>query len=116
VHEAEDSKLMDAVQTHNDKDWVAISALVPGRTKIQCRGRWHYSLEPSMGRASARKSKSAKVEVTKLTDAVLTHGDKNWKVPRRSRGEAKKQCCDTWKKDMDHDRCIAQFGEHNTSL
>jgi hypothetical protein len=32
----EDSKLMDAVQTHDGENWETIAALVPGRTKIQC--------------------------------------------------------------------------------
>jgi hypothetical protein len=32
----EDSKLKDAVQMHGGKNWVAISALIPGRTNIQC--------------------------------------------------------------------------------
>jgi myb proto-oncogene protein len=36
----EDSKLKDSIQTHGDKDWVAISVLVPGRTRIQCWSRW----------------------------------------------------------------------------
>jgi hypothetical protein len=36
----EDSKLKDAVQTHGGKNWVAISATVPGRTKLQCNNRW----------------------------------------------------------------------------
>jgi hypothetical protein len=35
--EDEDSKLKDAVQMHGGKNWGAISALVPGRTKNQCR-------------------------------------------------------------------------------
>jgi hypothetical protein len=37
----EDNKLKDAVQTHGGKNWVAISVLVPGRTKIQGHNRWH---------------------------------------------------------------------------
>jgi hypothetical protein len=37
---AEDSKTKHAVQTHGANDWVAISLLVPGRTKSQCRSRW----------------------------------------------------------------------------
>jgi hypothetical protein len=37
----EDNTLNDAVKKHNGEDWAAISALVPGRTKTQCRGRWH---------------------------------------------------------------------------
>ena len=36
----EDSKLKDAVQTHGCKDWDAIAALLPGRTKIQCQKKW----------------------------------------------------------------------------
>jgi myb proto-oncogene protein len=35
----EDSVLKDAVQTHDDKDWVAISVHVPGRTRKQCFDR-----------------------------------------------------------------------------
>jgi hypothetical protein len=45
--EDEDSKLKIAVQTHGGKDWAAIAALVPSRTKIQCHDRWHNALDPS---------------------------------------------------------------------
>jgi myb proto-oncogene protein len=45
----EDSKLKDAVQTQGDKGWVALSALVPGRTKSQCYHRWHDAFKPSIG-------------------------------------------------------------------
>jgi hypothetical protein len=41
----EDSKLKDAIRTHGDKDWVAISLLVTGRTKKQCNSRWHHTLD-----------------------------------------------------------------------
>jgi hypothetical protein len=40
--DAEDLKLKDAVQTHGGKNWDAIAALVPGRTKRQCQSRWEY--------------------------------------------------------------------------
>jgi hypothetical protein len=44
----EDDKLKDAVQMHGVyKDWYAIAALVPGRTKLQCNGRWRKYLEPT---------------------------------------------------------------------
>jgi hypothetical protein len=36
--EDEDIKLKGAVQMQADKDWAAIAALVPGRTRIQCSG------------------------------------------------------------------------------
>jgi hypothetical protein len=76
--EDEDSKLKDAVQMHGGKNWFAISALVPGRTKIQCRNRWHNALDPSIGRANGRTGKWTPVEDSKLKDAVQTHGCKNW--------------------------------------
>jgi hypothetical protein len=54
----ENRKLEDAAQTQGDrKDWVAISALVPGRTRGQCYSRWDAVLDPSIGRASGRKGK-----------------------------------------------------------
>ncbi len=40
----EDNKLKDAVQRHGGKDWDAIAALVPGRTRKQCSSRWHDAL------------------------------------------------------------------------
>jgi myb proto-oncogene protein len=45
--EDEDIKLKDAVQTHGGKDWSVIAAMVPARTIIQCRGRWHKAVDPS---------------------------------------------------------------------
>jgi uncharacterized protein (DUF2237 family) len=53
--EDEDSKLKDAVQTHGGKNWAAISSLVPGRTKCQCRSRWHNVLV----RVDGKKTKTA---------------------------------------------------------
>jgi hypothetical protein len=50
--EDEDIKLKEAVQAHGGKNWVAIAALVPGRTKIQCKNRWHNGLDPSIDRAT----------------------------------------------------------------
>jgi hypothetical protein len=47
----EDEKLKDAVRMHGDKDWVAITALVPGRSRVQCWSRWKDVLDPSNGRA-----------------------------------------------------------------
>jgi hypothetical protein len=92
--EAEDSKLKDAVQTHGDKDWIALSALVPGRTRIQCYNRWHNGLDPNIERASGRTGKWAEDENSKLKDAVQTHGDKDWAaiaalVPGRTRNQCK---------------------------
>jgi myb proto-oncogene protein len=50
--EDEDSKLKNAVQTHGGKDWAAITALIPDRTRSQCWSRWHNALNPSIDTAS----------------------------------------------------------------
>jgi hypothetical protein len=50
--EDEDTKLKAAVQSHGGKNWVAIAALVSGRTGAQCKSRWHNALNPSIDRVN----------------------------------------------------------------
>jgi hypothetical protein len=38
----EDIELKNAIQIHGGKNWKAVTAMVQGRTKKQCHGRWHY--------------------------------------------------------------------------
>jgi hypothetical protein len=95
----EDIKLKDAVRTHGGKNWGLIAALVPGRTRSQCNDRWKKYLDPSIDRVSGRKGKWTEDEDSKLKDAVLTHGDKDWKgVAALVPGRTKIQCWDRWKK------------------
>jgi hypothetical protein len=95
----EDSKLKDAVQTHGGKNWAAITALVPGRTKNQCSHRWHDVLDPSISRGNGRAGGWTVEEVTKLEDAVLTHGDKNWAaISALFPGRTGSQCMNRWHK------------------
>jgi hypothetical protein len=62
----EDIKLKDAVQTHVGMDWVAISALIPGRTKKQCKDRWHKVFDPSIDRVNTRTDRRTPDENIKL--------------------------------------------------
>jgi myb proto-oncogene protein len=95
--EDEDIKLQDAVQTHDDKDWAAISSLVPGRTKMQCSGRWNDFLDPFIDQANGRKGKWTVVEDSKLKNAVQTHGCKDWAaISSMVPGRTKKQCKTRW--------------------
>jgi hypothetical protein len=65
------SKLKNAVQALDGKDWSAIAALVPGRTKNQCCTRWHDdALDPSIDRSYGRTGKWTPDEDDKLKDAV----------------------------------------------
>jgi hypothetical protein len=101
----EDSKLKDAVQTHGDKDWVALSGLVPGRTKKQCWRRWHDVLDPNIGLANGRTGKWSAVEDSKLKDAVQANRDKNkgWGViSALVPGRTKIQCCNRWHNELDY--------------
>ncbi len=103
--EDEDNKLKYAIQTHGRKDWAAISALVPGRTKNQCNQRWHDVLDPSIGRGSRSTGKWSALEDSKLQDAVQSHGNKDWvAISLLVSGRTKKQCWGRWqykKKHMD---------------
>jgi hypothetical protein len=106
----EDAKLTSGV-TNNRKmkngkeygtDWIAIAALVPGRTKSQCRDRWRNALDPSMNQSNKRAGAWSPDENIKLKDAVQTHGGNNWGViaalvPSRTT----QQCQDRWRNALD---------------
>jgi myb proto-oncogene protein len=95
--EDEDGELKDAVNTHGGKDWAAIAALVPGRTKNQCRSRWQDVLDPSVDRANGRRFGWTEDEASKLEDAVQTHGGNNWSVIAAFvPGRSAKQCYNRW--------------------
>jgi hypothetical protein len=96
--EDEDIKLKDAVQTHGEKDWAAIAALVPGRAGQQCRDRWNKALTPSIDEASGRTGKWTAVEDSKLKDAIKTHGGKKWgAIAALVPGRTENQCYERWR-------------------
>jgi hypothetical protein len=98
----EDSKLKDVVQTHGDKDWIAITALVPGRTRSQCYDRWHNALDSSIDWAKGRKGKWLEDEDSKLKDAVQTYGGKNWvAIASLVSGRTRSQCWSRWHLALD---------------
>jgi hypothetical protein len=61
--------LKDAVQTHGGKNWGLIAALVLGRTKSQCKSRWHTVLDSGIALTAERTGKWTKDEDSKLKDA-----------------------------------------------
>jgi hypothetical protein len=93
----EDVKLKDAVKTHGGKNWVAIAALVPGRTRRQCSDRWHNALVPSADRATVRADNWTAVEDSKLKDAFQIHDGKNWgAIASLVSDRTPKQCRNRW--------------------
>jgi hypothetical protein len=95
----EDGKLKDAVKKHNGKNWEAIAALVPGRTKQQCLNRWHSALDSKTNETTSHKRKWTKEEDGKLKDAVEKHNGKNWaSIAALVPGRTKNQCRSRWHK------------------
>jgi myb proto-oncogene protein len=93
----EDSKLKNSVEMHGGKDWAAITALVPGRMKIQCTNRWKDALDPRIDRANGRTGKWTINEDSKLKDSVEMHGGKDWAaITALVPGRTRKQCCQRW--------------------
>jgi hypothetical protein len=98
----EDMKLKNAAQTHGGKDWATVAALVPGRTKKQCRQRWHDSMAVNIDPMKARAGKWTADENIKLKDSVQTHGDKDWAViAALITGRTNLQCRKRWKDALD---------------
>jgi hypothetical protein len=69
----EDAKLIEAVNKHGKK-WVAVAAMVPGRTNQQCRYRWITAVDP----ADEGAGKWTPEEDANLTVAVQKHGKDGW--------------------------------------
>jgi hypothetical protein len=97
----EDTKLTTAVETTCKKkqgeeygtDWVAVAALVPGRTNKQCYKRWHDALHSKSDEMTARKGEWTIEEDAKLKDAVEKYSGKNWAaISSLVPGRTKKQC------------------------
>jgi hypothetical protein len=89
----EDAKLIEAVKKHGKK-WVAVAAMIPGRTDKQCRKRWIYTLDPATAGKTTGRWKPE--EDTKLIEAVEKHG-KDWvAVATLVPGRTDKQCRERW--------------------
>jgi hypothetical protein len=94
---AEDKKLTVVVQKHNGKDFGAISALIPGRTRTQCYKRWHDVLGPRIDRATGNTGAWTADEDELLKDSVQTHEGKDWAaIAALVPGRSKKQCYNKW--------------------
>jgi hypothetical protein len=87
---AEDAKLTEAVKKH-DNDWVAVAAMVPGRTNKQCRQRWALSLDPADH--VKKPGKWSPEEDAKLRKAVKTNGNDWVAVANLVPGRTNVQCC-----------------------
>jgi myb proto-oncogene protein len=98
----EDTKLSEAVGAHGGKNWEAISAQVPGRTKEQCYHRWHKKLVSNIDPTTTRLGQWKEDEYNKLRDAVGAHVVKNWKaIALLVPGRTDQQCRNRWRDALD---------------
>jgi myb proto-oncogene protein len=86
--------LTDAVKELGTKNWGAVAARVPGRTKTQCRPRWHRTLISKVHKWTAE-------EDAKLIEAVTEHGNRWTLVAAMVPGRINKQCRHRWTKHLD---------------
>jgi hypothetical protein len=101
----EDAKLTSAVANTSKKkygkeyktNWAAVAALVPGRTKDQCKRRWHNTFNPSITLTAGRTGKWEEDEDSKLKDAAQLHDEKDWVViSAQVPGRTRNQCYVRW--------------------
>jgi hypothetical protein len=109
----EDTKLTTAVETTCKKkqgeeyrtDWVAVAALVPGRTNKQCYIRWHDTLHSKSDEITVRNGVWTTDEDAKLKDAVEKYSGKNWAaISSLVPGRTKKQCLNRWRNALVHSK------------
>jgi hypothetical protein len=113
--EDEDIKLKGAVRTHGGKDWRAIAAVVPGRTKYLCYNRWRVVLDPSIKQMAGRRGKWTADEDIKLKGAVRTIDGKDWAaIAALVPGRTKRQCVCRWRENLDPHRITGREEEHDT--
>jgi hypothetical protein len=93
----EDAKLTDVVKKHGGNNWIAVAALVLGRTNQQCHQRWSKCLDPNI-----KNGKWLVEEDTMLIDAVKEHGGSNWAtVSALVLGRTDMQCRQRWVEILD---------------
>jgi hypothetical protein len=94
----EEAKLIKAVKKYG-KGWVAIAAMIPGRSGEQCRTRWTQALDPVAASKTAGQWKPE--EDAKLTKAVKKYG-KGWvAIAAMIPGRSGEQCRSRWVRSLD---------------
>eukprot|EP00039_Didymoeca_costata_P026717 m.16487 g.16487 ORF g.16487 m.16487 type:complete len:521 (-) comp5712_c0_seq1:144-1706(-) len=96
--EAEDSLLMQAVKTHNGKNWKAIADMVGmHRSNIQCKHRWQKVLDPNLV-----KGPWSPEEDRQIVSLVMKYGPKRWSfIAKHLQGRTGKQCRERWVNQLD---------------
>ncbi|KAJ0105302.1 hypothetical protein Patl1_19704 [Pistacia atlantica] len=88
----EDKRLTAAAILFGPKNWKKMAQFVPGRTQVQCRGRWVNSLDPSVNRGEWTEEEDLMLEA-----ALEEHGFSWSKVAAALPRRTDNQCWRRWK-------------------
>jgi hypothetical protein len=93
---AEDAILLKAVASNSGKNWKAVAAALPNRTRAQCAHRFQKVLNPTL-----KKGAWTNEEDLLLTDAVNKHGSGKWsRIAEAVPGRNGKQCRERWQNHL----------------
>ncbi|XP_034446570.1 v-myb avian myeloblastosis viral oncogene homolog-like 2a isoform X1 [Hippoglossus hippoglossus] len=80
-----------------EDDWRTIASVLPGRTEIQCRRRWHYRLNPDIV-----KDNWTKEEDEKIAEMVGMYGTRQWSfIAKCLKGRLGRDCRLRWHNHLD---------------
>ncbi|XP_011475157.1 uncharacterized protein LOC101172332 isoform X2 [Oryzias latipes] len=92
----EDENLKILVNNFGKRDWKTISSFLPGRTEMQCMGRWKKHLDPELSRHWT------KAEDDKMLELVNKYGTRSWSlVAKELTARTGKQCRERWINSLD---------------
>jgi hypothetical protein len=93
---AEDAILLKAVASNSGKNWKAVAAALPNRTRAQCAHRFQKVLNPTL-----KKGAWTNEEDILLTEAVNKHGSGKWsRIAEAVPGRNGKQCRERWQNHL----------------
>ncbi|KAH7116351.1 Homeodomain-like protein [Dactylonectria macrodidyma] len=110
---AEDSYLIQLVQTHGLLNWVRIAQTLGSRTPKQCRERYHQNLKPTLNHSPITPEEGVQIE------RLVYQIGKRWaEIARRLHGRSDNAVKNWWngsqnrRKRLDRRRAVYIYDEH----